>query len=782
MSCLGTQVCRVKPDPSTVSVDLDDGLSGSHVAETQTPLESALALVQILGAQRADRDGQESSWSHAGGMLDILQAMHVDEPTQIAAVLFGLDGVLSLEGVEARFGAEVRILVAGMRELLRLKDLTARAYRPGTGSELETLRRMTLAMASDIRVVILRLASRLQTLRYLARHRLNPDPVVCHETLDVLAPLANRLGLGSLKWELEDLAFRFLEPETYKRIAQQLEERRSEREAFVRSAVQRLEATLKRLGLSAEVSGRPKHIHSIWNKMRSKNLRFEEVQDLRAFRVIVRDIKACYTVLDAVHQCWPPVLSEFDDYISRPKSNGYRSLHTVVTAEDGRTLEIQIRTQAMHQHAEFGVAAHWLYKETSTGRSAGASAPSGGLRQHSSSDSKQEWADRVSWLRQLLMWQQEVGASLGAGEDAAAATATDAARIYLLTPQARVIELPHGATPIDFAYHVHTSLGHRCRGARVDGHLVPLHTPLRNGQTVEIVTARVGAADGPSRDWLNPELGFARSERARAKVKQWFKSQELAQAMATGRERLEKLLQREGRTALSFDELARRLGYADAHLLFLALAREQVGSKKIEEAVHLLDTVPSTLAVASQHDADIAEQTSWLPRKPSIRHEHSPGDHQVLVVGVDALMTQLAQCCRPVPPDAIVGFVTRGRGVSIHRERCRSVMHLAERMPERILPTSWSSESIGAATNYNDRSERYPSGVHVQARDRPGLLRDISDVLARDRLNVIAVSTRSRDGLAHMDFTIEIPHLAVLQQALAGIRHINGVIDAQRRQ
>lgn len=745
--------------------------------------ERALAIANARAAGASDGRG-EPIVAHARGTLAILDGLRVDEPTRVAAVLFGLGAALPAEEIEREFGEEVSLLVDGMRQLLRLEDLTLRANVAGGGVDLETLRRMTLAMASDIRVVLLRLASRLQTLRHHAEIRRPPEAAVAHETLEVLAPLANRLGLGQLKWELEDLAFRFLEPEIYKGIAAQLEERRVQREAFVRSAIQRLRSALRTHGIEAEVSGRPKHIHSIYHKMRTKGLSFGEVQDLRAFRVLVDDVRDCYTVLGVVHQIWPPIPREFDDYISRPKPNGYQSLHTVVTAEDGRALEVQIRTRQMHQHAEFGVASHWRYKEASTGTGAGAAAAAAPRRGGGGRAAGHAQDERIVWMRQLLMWQQEMGATLGGR----VATSAEGGRIYLLTPQAKVVELPAGSTPVDFAYHVHTELGHRCRGARVDGQMVPLNTALRNGQTVDIVAARAGSgSDGPSRDWLNPQLGYVCSQRARMKVRQWFNAQELARDLALGREKVERTLQREGRTALGFDEVARRLGYGRPEDLFLAAARDEVGPRMLEEAVRAGadasrgDTSRSMRAGAA--GSPLAEAGGRVVSEPTpraARGARTDDRSGVLVVGVDYLMTQLARCCRPAPPDPIVGFVTRGHGVSVHRAECRSFAELARRAPERVLETSWGdwrapSQRPGGA------GRAYPVDLLVRARDRQGLLRDVSDVFARDRLNVSAVRTLSRDGIAQMQFTVEVGDVPQLQRTLGSVREVDGVISCGRR-
>ena len=746
-------------------------------ANATLALESALALAQArLGDARGGTG--ESIVAHARGTLGVLVGLNVDTPTRVASLLFGLGDALSLDEVTAQFGEEVRTLVDGMRQLLRLKDMTLRANGASSGTEIETLRRMTLAMASDIRVVLLRLASRLQSLRWHAESKTPVERAIANETLEILAPLANRLGLGQLKWELEDLAFRFLEPDLYKSIALQLEERRVEREAFVLAAVDRLREVLREQGIDAEVTGRPKHIRSIYNKMVTKGLSFAEVQDLRAFRVLVGDVKECYSVLGAVHQVWPPVPREFDDYISRPKPNGYQSLHTVVIAEDGRPLEVQIRTREMHRHAEFGVASHWRYKET-TAPGPAPGPPAGGVARRGRGAGAQD--ERVEWMRQLLMWQQEVGATLGGRMPTASGGEHD--RIYLLTPQAKVVELPEGATPVDFAYHVHTNLGHRCRGARVDGHMVPLNTVLRNGQTVEVVAARAGSGpEGPSRDWLNPQLGYVRSQRARAKVRQWFNALELERDISAGRDKVERVLQREGRTALALDELARRLGFPKPDELFVAVARDEVGPRALEEAVrggtegtradaHRMPAPGTAEALALDGDA-----AARAPRPA--RSDASGGG--VRVVGVDFLMTQLARCCRPAPPDPIIGFVTQGRGVSVHRQGCRSFADMARRAPERVLDTSWGDWQPDGPLGKGAVRGSYPVDVTLRARDRQGLLRDVSDVFARDRLNVTAVQTLSRDGVAQMRFTVEVPGIPQLERTLVTVRGVAGVMSCER--
>ena len=658
--------------------------------------------------------------------------------------------------------------MAGVRQLIRLHAQTfgqqqgigprGKNSAQEAGAQVETLRKMLLAMASDMRVVLVRLASRVTTLRYFSEQKLeNADTRrYARETFDLYAPLANRLGVWQLKWELEDLSFRFLEPAAYKRIARMLEEKRIEREGFVAAAIDRLRTELAAAGVQAEVSGRPKHIYSIWNKMRGKELDFSELYDVRAFRVIVDDVKACYTALGIVHHIWTPMPSEFDDYISRPKPNGYQSLHTVVMAEDGRPLEVQMRTRDMHYFAEYGVAAHWRYKE------------SGG-----SNFSAQKYDEKIAWLRQLLAWKTEVAESVVGGEDnrrdwveqLKSAALDD--RIYVLTPQARVIELPSGATPIDFAYHLHSEVGHRCRGARVDGVMVPLNTPLKNGQTVEIITVRAGqggvpGAAGPSRDWLSP--GYAVSNRTRAKVRAWFNAIEQQETLAHGRALVEKTLQREGKTAVNLEELARKLDFAKPDDLFLAVGKDEFSLRQVEQALHGGEAEKAAPATVEEAEAAITRKS----RASSVIHGARSG---VLVVGTDGLLTQLAKCCKPAPPDAIVGFVTRGKGVSIHRANCKNFAEMQRHAPERVIQTTWGKPGSDTV---------YPVDIFVLANDRQGLLRDISDVLLREKINVIGVSTQSAKGQARMAFTAEIAATEQLQKALSVIREVPGVLEARR--
>jgi GTP pyrophosphokinase len=742
--------------------------------ETQVQLASGLTdddanrVIAAFDFVRPIYSGQtlptgQDAFEFSEGVAVTLALLNTDAETRIAGLLFELPvlNAALAETIQARFGEGIADLVTGIRQLMRLHETTFSHQQELRGkqavqqaaAQVETLRKMLLAMASDMRAVLVRLASRLTTLRHFADRRLENEMthLYARETFDLYAPLANRLGIWQLKWELEDLAFRFLEPASYKRIAKMLEERRTERELFIAKAIARLQNEMAAAGIKADVHGRPKHIYSIWTKMRGKSLDFSELYDVRAFRVIVNDVKTCYSVLGIVHNIWTPVPNEFDDYIARPKPNGYRSLHTIVTAEDGKALEVQIRTQEMHHFAEYGVAAHWRYKEA------------GG-----SNFAAQKYDEKIAWLRQLLAWKTEVADAVVNQEDAhrewveklKAATLDD--RIYVLTPQARVIELPAGATPIDFAYHLHSDVGHRCRGARVDGAMVPLNTVLKNGQTVEIITVRgQGGSAGPSRDWLSP--GFAASARTRAKVRAWFNAVELQETLAQGRALIDKTLQREGKTAVNLEELAHKLGFAKSDDLFVAAGKDQFSQRHVEQALHADDPVKP---------ADALDEEAAITRKSRASSVAQGAKSGVLVVGTEGLMTQLARCCKPAPPDPICGFVTRGSGVSIHRLNCKNFAEMRIRAPERVIDTSWGD---------SDQETVYPVDILVLAADRQGLLRDISDIFLREKINVIGVSTQSAKGQARMRFTAEIGSTARLQKALGFIREVDSVLEARRQ-
>ncbi len=712
--------------------------------EQMNTVARARAFAQPLISEEVLQTG-ENALAHTDAVSAMLKSIGSSEAMQAAIYLVHACIHLNkpAEVIGKAFGPEFAALAVETTKLMRVQQhaqaLQASAQQVDDSAvQTENVRKMLLAFSRDLRVVMLRLASRLQTLRYYAASKRPVSPSMAREALQVFAPLASRLGIWQFKWELEDLAFRFLDPETYRDVAGLLDEKRVEREAYMAQLSSRVESELRARSISASVQGRPKHIYSIVKKMRGKSLQFHQVFDIHALRVVVPNVKDCYAALSWVHAQYLPIVEEFDDYIAKPKANGYQSLHTVVRDETGKAIEIQIRTQAMHDHAENGVAAHWAYKEAGTKGYVGVSATG-------------DYDAKIAVLRQLLAWERDMSGAApqqsGLFDD----------RIYVLTPDAAIVELPQGATPVDFAYLVHTSLGHRCRGARVDGAMVPLNTPLKNGQTVEITAAKEG---GPSRDWLNPELGYLNSHRARAKARAWFNALAQHETIARGRESVEKLLQREGKTAMRLEDLAAQLGFKSADALFEAVGKDDFSLRNIE--------------ILLRPPEPVLQADDYLLLKKARNTEKTPKGG-VLVVGIDSLMTQLAKCCKPAPPDAIGGFVTRGKGVSVHRTDCSNFRELAARTPERLIDVEWGTpKSIeGAAV--------YPVDVAVEASDRQGLLRDISEVFAKEKMNVIGVQTQSIKGTAWMTFTVEVLSSAKLNKVLGVVALVKGVRWARRR-
>ena len=730
-------------DPSTKPVLPVVAATADSLPEQAHALARARAFAEPLLATEL-LDTGENILAHADAVAAILRSIGGSEAMQAASYLvYACDHLNRPQELIAKaFGDNFAALAMETTKLVRVQRqarlVRARGHATGLQPavmQTENVRKMLLAFSRDLRVVMLRLASRLQTLRFFAATKLPVPEGIAAEALQVFAPLANRLGIWEIKWEMEDLAFRFQEPDTYRQVADWLDEKRAEREANVARLRATLEADLIANGLNAKVSGRPKHIYSIVKKMRGKGLDFEHIYDVRALRIIVASLPECYAALSWVHSHFAPIAEEFDDYIAKPKVNGYQSLHTVVRDKAGQVCEIQIRTQAMHDHAENGVAAHWAYKEAGAKGYAGVSASGA-------------YDAKIAVLRQLLEWERDLSGTQTQGvfDDL----------IYVLTPEAAIVELPQGATAVDFAYSVHTSLGHRCRGARVDSVMVPLNTPLKNGQTVEVITAKEG---GPSRDWLNPEQGYLVSHRARTKVRAWFNALALTETTAKGREAVEKLLQREGKTALKLDDLAAQLGFTSADALFEVVGKEEFSLRAIEQLLRP-DESP-------QHDLEAP-----LIRKP--RSDSNPSKGGLLVVGVDSLMTQMAKCCKPAPPDAICGFVTRGKGVSVHRTDCHNLKEMVAKNGERLIDVEWGlNQAAGGSV--------FPVDVAVQAQDRQGLLRDISEVFTKEKMNVIGVQTQSIKGTAWMTFTVEVADAGRLHKVLGLVADLPGVRSARRR-
>ncbi|HEY8555040.1 MAG TPA: GTP diphosphokinase [Burkholderiales bacterium] len=674
---------------------------------------------------------------HAFAVARILGDLTPDHEAIAAAILHDTveDTPATLDDIRREFGERVARLVDGVTKMEVIQEYRDVAVQGGRRehAQAESLRKMLLAMAEDVDVVLIKLADRLHNMRTLAPLPEEKQKRIARETMDIFAPLANRLGIWQLKWELEDLAFRYLEPAAYRQIATLLAEKRVDRERYIEEFCRRLKAELQQAGIKAEVTGRPKHIYGIWRKMRRKGKDFGQITDVRGVRILVETVRDCYAALGVVHGLWQYVPGEFDDYIATPKENYYRSIHTAVLGPEGKIVEVQIRTYEMHQQSELGVAAHWRYKE--------------GIAADVDFDRK------IAWLRSLLEWKDEVAEASEFVDQFKSEVFSE--RVYVFTPKGKIIDLPAGSTPLDFAYHVHTDIGHRCRGAKVDGRIVPLTYKLKTGEQVEVLTVKEG---GPSRDWLNPHLGYLHSSRARSKVQHWFRQQNFELSVADGRAMLERELHRLGLVDVNYERLTQKFGFAKVDDFLAAVGRGDVKSSQIVNAVQELVELP--------------RETRPVPSVPSTAPARSsaPG---VTILGVGNLLTRIGRCCNPVPGDPIVGFITRGQGITVHRRDCPNALRHHGENEERLIEVSW-----GAATGGT-----YPVEIEVIAYERPGLLRDITALLANERINVIALNTVVDKGqhIARMTFTVEIPDLQVLARLLALIDRVPNVAEVRRK-
>jgi len=696
----------------------------------------ATARAAHTGEQAPDGFDRFLSLLHT---VDTLDSLKLDIQPLIAAMLSELPGHASYDpaDIERRFGSAVAAMVA---QVSRIRELSASGAQKVDERGVENLRRMLLGIANDVRAILVVLSKRLQLMRRLKRLPPELQRRVARETQLVHAPLANRLGVWQLKWELEDLCLRYLEPEEYTRLAGQLDGKRREREAFIADVIRRMDAACAESGIAVDLSGRPKHIYSIWKKMKRKRVDFDQVFDVRAVRALVDTVQQCYEVLGIAHSLWRPVPGEFDDYIAHPKPNGYRSLHTAVVGDDGKPLEIQVRTREMHEHAERGVAAHWRYKE--------------------STQKDDELERRIEWMRRWLEQQDDETQPLeSADEDAE----YEARRIYVLSPQGKVVELPSGATPLDFAYAIHTSVGHRCRGAKVDGHITQLTQPLKSGQKVEILTAKEG---GPSRDWLNPHSGYLTTTRARNRVRQWFKQQDYDQHVAIGRASLDREVARLSLPKPDLDRLTLRFHFKTHDDLLAAIGRGELSAIQVANA-----QAERAAPHAAAEIADRAIPERLRRRAPS---RAAGGAGQVVVEGIGDLMTQMAKCCKPVPYDDIVGYITRGRGVTVHRRDCAVVGKMDAANRARLVDVAWAD---------TQQDSRFLVDIHVLAADRKGLLRDISSVFANAEIDVLGVNTQSdrRHERANMRFTAEVTDMAQLSRVIDRLAQIPDVIDVRRQ-
>lgn len=698
-------------------------LVGTEFAEYAPYLEQAVALSLSCGELYHKQEAQ--IWLQQGLLAaEVLISLEPDLETLLAAILYfpAQVGALSLEIIKTEINEEVLYLVSGV---MQITQHSLQAKEPDSTLQHDNLRRMLLALVEDVRVVLIKLAERIAILRFAATLSEPERRALALETRDIYAPLANRLGIGQIKWELEDLAFRYLEPEAYKNIAKLLHEKRLDRENYIQDVVEQIQKALLKENIEAEVVGRAKHIYSIWRKMQNKHVDFNEIYDVRAIRILVSEVRDCYAALGSIHTLWQHIPREFDDYIAMPKENGYRSLHTAVIGPQGKTLEIQIRTFQMHQEAELGVAAHWLYKE------------SGRLDPH--------YQKKLNALRQILEWSQEVQSKEGS-EALLQEVLED--RVYLFTPKGDVIDLPLGSTPLDFAYHIHTELGHRCRGAKVNGAIVPLNYVLASGQQIEILSVKQG---DPSRDWLNPSLGYLKSARARSKVHAWFKRQTRDQNVLEGRILLEKELKRLGLETIGLGKIIGKLGLKSLEELYAALGG---GDLRLSQVIQALQRVEPS------------------PEEPIISRISSKyEDSDITLQGVGNLFYHFAGCCKPVPGDQIIGYITHGRGVTVHRRDCLNVLEHPEE--DRLIQVNWGETQANV----------YPVEISIRAYDRQGLLRDITAILSNEHTNVIMVNTytNKEENIANLVLTVEILDLNALMNILNKIMQLPNVIDAQRK-
>jgi GTP pyrophosphokinase len=704
-----------------------------------------------LVAQVLARLGHEPTLDAAAKLLFVVAE---DDQSEAAAI--------------AHQAAQILQLATQLRHLLDAPKHAGKQVRQAT-AQIEQLRRMVLAMATDLRGVLIALASQLVRLRECVAHQTEPDSAWLQEVLQVFSPLANRLGVWQLKWELEDLAFKFAQPEQYQRINAALNAKHEERQMLIETVCSRLSNELIATHVKAKVYGRPKHIYSIANKMALKNLPFESLYDLRAVRIVVDTVRDCYTALGVVHDIYLPITKEFDDYIARPKPNGYKSLHTVIVADDGKPVEIQIRTEAMHEFAEFGVAAHWRYKEGATGKPSAEEA-------------------KVAWLRQLLAWKKDLSKTNSDHWQGFNEEANSNQRIFCLTPAGRVIELIKGSTPIDFAYALHTDLGHRCRGAKVNGAMVPLNTVLRSGQTIEILSDRKHDA-GPSRDWLSPQLGYTASNRSRSKIRAWFNALAHNIAVVQGRTVVERELARLGKTSANtpggLAQLAKQMGYDETVALFIAANKPSFNTRTIELALDALNEVSKQADKTPEQaletlDALAHSRIHATARIGQANTQTTKSKGDIWVVGVDMLLTQLAQCCRPAPPDTIVGYITRGKGISLHRKGCGSLRHLISKNPERMIECAWNPEVLDGSALHKSGQGHYEVNIKLTAIDRPGLLRDVSDAFIKHKINITALNTQNKRGESRMNLSVTVNGIDKLNTALVSIREIKGVLSVLR--
>ena len=726
------------------------GIADGRNEEEIKRIESA-AYFAIEAHQGQTRSSGEDYVNHTFAVAAIVHELGLDSEVVIAALLHDTveDTDVTLAQLEKKFSGDVARLVDGvtkMEVIQEFRDHQEDGSTPPTSKiqrhdvKAESLRKMMLAMVDDVRVVLIKLCDRLHNMRTLDAVSEEKQKRVATETLEIFSPLANRLGVWQVKWELEDLAFRYIEPEIYKSIAKKLAERRVDRQSFIDGFTEDLINELQQHGVKAEIAGRVKHIYSIWNKMQRKGLEFEELFDVRAVRILVDSVPDCYTALGLIHTKWKYISGEFDDYIATPKENNYRSIHTAVIGPTGKVVEVQIRTHEMHEYNELGIAAHWRYKE-------------------GSKDNDQAVDKKILWLRQLLEWKDEVADASEFVDRVKDEVFED--RVYVFSPKGKVIDLAFGGTPLDFAYAIHTEVGHRCRGAKVNGKMVPLTYKLKTGEQVNIITAKVG---GPSLDWLDPHKGYVRSRRARSGIQHWFRHENRDETIAHGRQIIDRELERMNLIDVNLDHLAKKLGVEDTDDMYFKLVD---GSIKPGRAAVIAQSILNPKIV---EDEELLA-TGFRSGRTAANDDRKQTD--LTIDGVSDLMTNLAKCCEPVPGDMVLGFVTRGTGITIHREACPNILYQKHNSGERVVEVSWGQ----------DKKNTYPMTIQIHAFDRKGLLKDVSTVFADEKVNVLEMNTRteSKDQSVRMEVLAEIESLEAMSKLLSKIDQLSNVFSARRK-
>ncbi|GGA99504.1 GTP diphosphokinase [Agarivorans gilvus] len=702
------------------------------------------AACNYYRALDADKQSIHRCLSKGKEMVEILVTLNMDLPTLEAALLFPFveQGLLTKDKLGQQFSDEVIKLQFDAAQMDAMKALRTGKNRTLSSAQIDNVRRMLLAMVGDVRAIVIKLAERICYLREVKNEEEDIRVLAAKESQDIYAPLANRLGIGQLKWELEDFTFRYLHPETYKQIAKQLDEKRLARTQYIEDFVSKLQQDIADANIKAEVYGRPKHIYSIWRKMQKKDLSFDKLFDVRAIRIVAEKLQDCYAILGIVHTSWHHIPSEFDDYVANPKPNGYQSIHTVVIGPEGKAIEVQIRTKQMHEESELGVAAHWKYKEGgSSGRS--------------------DFEDKIAWLRKLLAWQDDIAENGAMLEELRSQVFDD--RVYVFTPSGEVIDLPAGSTPLDFAYYVHSQVGHRCIGAKVGGRIVPFTYQLRTGEQVEIITQKESS---PSRDWLNPNLGYVKSSRARNKIATWFKKQDKDKNQAAGKDLLEAELNRHGFKLSDVELCVERFNVKHVDDLLAAVG---AGDVKLSQLIHHLQ---ATLHKPSAEEQDRQALETITKKAEHHGQKKKRAKDSIVVDGVGNLMTHIARCCQPIPGDDIKGFITQGRGISIHSVDCEQLNELESRAPERVIDAVWGEDFAGG----------YNLTIRIIANDRSGLLRDITTVLANDKVNVLGMQSHSdvKSQTATIDMEVEVYNLETLTRVLSKINQLNHIIEARR--